>query len=161
MIRPPTQHPQSSLASLSSAALPSSCCGSIVLCRRHHCDAVVVVHCSTPFGASDALAPMNYCATVRPVRLLASSPREPRLFAPRASSRAHLVSSPREPRVAPLHVPPRAVSPRLLASCDQQWCIRTECNNISHLNCYHFSSSYCDSQLSPYLNHHVDHINSS
>ena len=126
---------------ISPAALPSSCCGSIVLCRRHHCDAVVVVHCSTPFGASDALAPMNYCATVRPARLLASSPREA--------------------RVAPLHVPPRAVSPRLLASCDQQWCIRTECNNISHLNCYHFSSSYCDSQPSPYLNHHVDHINSS
>ena len=119
------------------------CCHrvALVLCCRHHCDAVVVVHCSTPFGASDALAPMNCCATVRPARLLASSPREP--------------------RVAPLHVPPRAVSPRLLASCDQQWCIRTECNNISHLNCYHFSSSYCDSKPSPYLNHHVDHINSS
>ena len=70
------------------------CCHrvALVLCRRHHCDAVVVVHCSTPFGASDALAPMNYCATVRPVSLLARSPREPRLFAPRASSRAHLAS---------------------------------------------------------------------
>ena len=137
MIRPPTQHPQSSLASLSPVALPS-CCDAIVLCRRRHCDAVIVVHCSTPFGTSDVLAPMNCCATVRPARLLASSPREP--------------------RVAPLHVPPRAVSPRLLASCDQQWCIRTECNNISHLNCYHFSSSYCDSQPSLYLNHHFDHI---
>ena len=138
MIRPPTQHPQSSLASLSPAALPSSCCGSIVLCRRHHCDAVVVVHCSTPFGASDdALAPMNYCASVHHARLLASSSREP--------------------RVARRHVPPRAMFPRLLASCDQQWCIRTECNNISHLNCYLFSSLYCDSQPFPYLNHHVGH----
>ena len=95
-----------------------------MLCRRRHCGAVVVVHCSTPFDVSDALAPMNYCATVRLARLLASSPREP--------------------RVAPRRVPPRAVPPRLLASCGQQWCIRTECNSISHLNCYHFSSSYCE-----------------
>jgi len=67
-------------------------------------------------------------------------------------------ASPREPRMTPRRVPPRAVPPRLLASCGQQWCIRTECDSISHLNCYHFSSSYCDSQPSPYLNHHVDHI---
>ena len=80
---------------ISPAALPSSCCVAIVvLCRRRHCGAVVVVHCSTPFGTSDALAPMNYCATVRLARLLASSPREPR--SPRElSSRASSGSTPR------------------------------------------------------------------
>ena len=58
---------------ISPAALPSLCCVVIVvLCRRRHCDAVVVVHCSTPFDASDALAPMNCCATARLARLLAS-----------------------------------------------------------------------------------------
>ena len=86
----------SCIATRLAVVLPAPCCAAIVL---PSCCAVAIIAMLSlssavqpPFGASDALAPMNSCATVRPVSLLARSPREPRLFAPRASSRAHLAN---------------------------------------------------------------------